>query len=379
MGRVFGLSPRGATLPYVAGRRSLAVAGAATIVAAALLAPLVGALVDSSVKGVNPLEAFLVRELVNFIAAVPALLALLALLRTRQGRALPVSALVWIAAATAAVFAVVRYPLQVAFGIVDLSESPEWLGPEIVWGLMLWPILFAVLWLISQRERIVDAQTVLLDEARRALRDDHEALRSRVFDHLHGTVTSELVVARVRLKDLARETADEELARRMDTIADHIQRIHELEVRRLAHSMVASGLDTSLEDALHELASSCEGMCAVTVRLDAEYRDLDRRIDADTRASLRLTLYRIVEECLSNALRHAHAQNVAIEIQVRPSGRASMVSVHVSSDGDVPADVPDPGVGLRVIRARVAPYDGDVQTSVQQGLFNVRVELSVAE
>lgn len=375
---IFGLSPRAASLRSLANRRSSAVAGAFTVLAAALLAPVVGAVVDNSVKGVNPLGAFLLRELVNLAAAIPAIIALLALLGTRQGRTHHASALAWISAATAAAFAAVRFQLQLMLGIIDLSESPEWLVPEIVFGLMLWPLLFAVLLQASQRKRVFDAQTVLLDEARRALREDHEALRSRVFDHLHGTVTSELVVARVRLNDLAEQAGDSELAGRMHEIADHIRRIHELEVRRLAHTMVASGLDTSLEDALHELATSCTGLCDVQVRVAREYGHLDARVDSDTRAALRLTLYRIVEECLSNALRHAHAQIVTVDVGVQTRARSSFVTMSIASDGDVPAVVPAPGAGLRVIRARVAAYEGSVSTQVDDGRFTVCVELTVS-
>ena len=359
--------------------RPVAITGSVTILVAAALAPLLGSLVDAALKDASPITAFLQRELTNTVAAALAIAVLVLLTRAQSTRLHSLGTLAMISAAAVFTFAAVRFLAQLSVDVLQLARNPQWIGPEILWAVLLWPILLGVLWLVSQREQIVDAQIVLLDEARRALQDDHEELRSRVFDHLHGTVTSELVVARVRLSDLAAEAEDPQLKQRLSAIAAHIQRIHELEVRRLAHAMVASGLETSLDEALRQLADSCEGLCEVGLTFDPAYAGIERELDADARAGLRLTVYRVVEECVSNALRHAHADHVDIAVTTEADGRGPMIHVMVASDGEVPELVPAPGVGLRVIRARIAAYDGALGTDVIDGRFVVRAALHVPQ
>lgn len=378
MGSTFGGTPKRLRRSRPAQNRSILIGGSITVLVAAALAPLLGTVVDTTVKGEQVLVSFGLREATNLIAALVAVLVLTLMTRLIRTRISTLRTIAWISGLTVLTFAVVRFGLQVVVRVVDLAAQAQWVGPELLWAALLWPILFTVLALVGQREQIIDAQTVLLDEARRALQDDHEELRSRVFDHLHGTVTSGLVVSRVRLNDIAADLDDGAVADQVRSIAADLQRLHELEVRRLAHVMVASGLDTSLDEALHQLAASCEGLCEVSVEIDEHYGRVDRAVDADSRAALRLTIYRIVEECLSNALRHAHADHVHVAVSAAQSGRGTDVHVAVTSDGDVPDRTVDPGVGLRVMRARAAAYDGDVQAGVVDGRFVVQADLSVS-
>lgn len=361
------------------GRTSVVtIAGSITILVAAVTAPLLGGFVDFAVNNQDLALTMLLREVSNLIATVAGVLVLFALAGLTR-RPLHQLGVILLHATTAVVaFTIVRFVVQDYVNLLDLTQRPKWMGAEVLWALLLWPILVSIMALVGQREQHVLAQVVLLDEARRALQDDHEALRSRIFDHLHGTVTSELVVARVRLNDVATDTTDERLATRIRNVADNLQRLHELEVRRLAHVMVASGLDTSLNEALHQLAASCEGLCDVRVVISPEYTAIDRNLGDDQRAALRLTVYRIVEECISNALRHGQADHIDIDVAITRSGPVTTLQVTVASDGTLPADPVTPGVGHRVIRARVAAYNGGVETQNTGDRFVLRATLEVA-
>lgn len=352
-------------------------AGLVVIATGTLVAPLFGGIADRSLKDQELLESMLWREFANIGAAIPGITVFLLLTLARRGRPTTLGYLAWSSAVTVAAFGLVRFVLQLMFGITDFGERADFIVPESVRIPMFWLLLFIVRWMVTQRDQLVQAQQVIANEAQRALHDDHEALRSRVFDHLHGTVTSELVVARVRLNDIAEEIDDAVTRERLLEVSGHIRRIHELEVRQLAHAMVASGLDTSLEEAVHGLASSCEGLCDVTIRIDPAFADLDRELDADTRARMRLSAYRIIEECLSNALQHGSADHVDVSVSTQPVGRSSLVTIAVANDGTVPDSPPPPGAGLNVVRARAASHNGTVSTSVRDGRFVVTAELRV--
>ena len=93
--------------------------------------------------------------------------------------------------------------------------------------------------------------------------------------------------------------------------------------------------------------------------------ELDHDLPADVGPSLALTLYRIVQEGLINALRHAHASRVQIELCSDTEG----VKVRITDDGvGLPADWSRPGhFGLRGLKERVASLGGELTVTNEQG------------
>lgn len=83
---------------------------------------------------------------------------------------------------------------------------------------------------------------------------------------------------------------------------------------------------------------------------------LEQQLPARLGTSMTLTIYRIVQEGLMNALRHAHASHVAVRIETRED----RIIVSVLDDGvGFPAGGSRPGsFGLRGLRERVQGLDG---------------------
>ena len=117
--------------------------------------------------------------------------------------------------------------------------------------------------------------------------------------------------------------------------------------------MVASGIDTSLVDALRQLVR-------------------------DSRAAVRLALFRIVEECVNNAIRHGRAQNVAIRITDERRARGHIVGIEVANDGIMPQVQSREGVGFRVLRARAAAFNARV-TTIQNGTLVAETLLETSD
>jgi len=104
----------------------------------------------------------------------------------------------------------------------------------------------------------------------------------------------------------------------------------------------------------------------VTVRVDAGL-DLPRSLD--------LTAYRIVQEGLTNALKHADATSA--EATLRRDG--TCLDVVIRDDGRGPAAGYRPGRGLLGIRERVALFDGTVTDGpAARGGFQVHARLPLA-
>lgn len=133
------------------------------------------------------------------------------------------------------------------------------------------------------------------------------------------------------------------------------------EVRLLAHAMHPRVLDdlglvAAVRRLVREstaLAASSNGVKVVVVAADG--------IDEEIPAAQASVLYRVAQEAVRNALRHAAASN--IEIRIWTEGESA--SLEVSDDGrgfDPDAARTDHGgIGLFTMRERVALVDGELQ------------------
>jgi signal transduction histidine kinase len=86
------------------------------------------------------------------------------------------------------------------------------------------------------------------------------------------------------------------------------------------------------------------------------------------------TLFRCVQESVTNAIRHAGAKNVAIDLSI-PSGGGHVVTVEDDGAG---TDHVRPGYGLRGLEERLARLGGhlEIRTSAGAG-FTLRAFLPV--
>jgi signal transduction histidine kinase len=93
----------------------------------------------------------------------------------------------------------------------------------------------------------------------------------------------------------------------------------------------------------------------------------------DVPAAVDRTVYRIVQESLTNIARHAAAATAAVRIDYRPGA----LVVQVDDDGKAtPGTAPLPGVGLLGMRERVTALGGGLQAAPRrEGGFSVHAEL----
>jgi signal transduction histidine kinase len=85
-----------------------------------------------------------------------------------------------------------------------------------------------------------------------------------------------------------------------------------------------------------------------------------------------LAAYRIVQEALTNCLKHSAATRASVEVDYSQDA----VAVEVTDDGRGPARGPSGGHGLAGMRERVAMYDGELSVGAgAQGGFRVRAVL----
>ena len=357
-------------------RRTQVLYGAALSLVLSLMAPIVGVLADVSIKGQSLTYSLTLRLGINLLTAVATIVCLYFLIGWSRIDPTRPRDLILVGIVTGVVLLVVRVGVLKAVYSREPSSSTNWIPAEASVVLVFAVLLILVLLLVAQRERLSTAERLLSDEARRALHDDSELLRARVFDHLHGTVQSELLVARIRLVDVAEEVSDPETSEALRSIAARLLRVHETQVRAFAHSVVGEGIDAGLADALAVLTVSMEDLCEVTTSISDEFIELERSTPIEISAPAQLAMYRIIEECLVNAIRHGRARNAEVRVDLSDGNRrGSLVEITVSNDGGMPEAEAADGAGMRMMRVRASAYRGTVQAEVVEDRYLVRALL----
>ena len=184
-----------------------------------------------------------------------------------------------------------------------------------------------------------------------------EAERTRIARELHDIVSHSISVVTIQTQAVRRRLGPEHAREAADLAAVEATAREALaEMRRLFGVLRASDESASLapQPGLAELPRLVEkaGGGDVAVRLEVEGEPFDLPPGAD------LAAFRIAQEGLTNALRHAGATEVTVRLRYGPGD----VEVEVLDDGRGlgAADPRAGGHGLVGVRERVALYDGTV-------------------
>jgi len=106
----------------------------------------------------------------------------------------------------------------------------------------------------------------------------------------------------------------------------------------------------------------------VGLELEGELGELPSGVD--------LSAYRIVQEALTNTLKHARASRARVQI----ARRGQELAIDVSDNGSGPAEAAGNGHGLIGMRERVALLGGELEAGAQAGGgFAVRVRLPIGQ
>jgi signal transduction histidine kinase len=267
-----------------------------------------------------------------------------------------------------------RNALQAAIGLVVVVCGMTLLVYEIpdhsTAQLVFLPMDFAIAWLagFALRERAVqvEAAEIRATEAERE-RDAVSRIavaeeRARIARELHDVVAHAvgvmvLQVGAVRHKLPEGLVEDKEALGRVEGAG----RTALAEMRRLLGAMRSDGESPELTpqpglDSLDSLVAEVERAgLPVRLHVDGEEFPLPRAID--------LSAYRIVQEGLTNALKHARASHADVTLRYAPDE----LQIEVRDDGKAGAGNASPGYGLVGIRERVKIYGGEMSAGAADG------------
>ncbi len=214
-----------------------------------------------------------------------------------------------------------------------------------------WQEAAAALQQETERRAVVEAE---LSQVLRHTVADQEAERQRISRELHDTLGQSLTLLQLGLEGVGQvsQTDPDVQARvgQLKALAADVGR----EVNRLAWEIRPTVLDDlGLQTAVRNLLETWSAGCGI--RFDLEMRCGDRRLAPD----IEVTLYRVLQEALTNVVRHADASRVGV--------------ILTFADRQVDMIIEDDGSGFAA-----GTGEGENPPSRRLGLLGIRERLSLA-
>ena len=205
---------------------------------------------------------------------------------------------------------------------------------------------------------IENAGSVQRDALRRAVQAQ-EAERRRLARELHDETGQALTSILLGLAAVERaETAEAARVAAGDLRELVVETLQN--VRRLAVELRPSALDDfGLEPALRRLGQTVKESGALDVQVETRLGSERLLPEVET------AVYRIVQEALTNVVKHASAQRVSIVVTRMPE--KVMVLIEDDGSGFDPDVGPGQGLGLLGMRERVQLLDGSLAIDAQHG------------
>ncbi len=228
---------------------------------------------------------------------------------------------------------------------VDVSLSPVRVEGEM--------LIIAAVRDVTERNRLREWGVSALRAA--------EEERERIALELHDDMAQRLAALLVRLR-LAHQAPDpDERESLMEGMRGEIQECAEA-VRRIARGLRPPALDeVGVVAAIQAHVRALRDSGELTVKVEVERGPGAPRLNRDTE----LALYRVVQEALANAMRHAQAADVIVRIRTGPAGISAMVED--DGRGFDPAQVGLRGLGIVGMRERARNAGGELSIDSHPG------------
>jgi signal transduction histidine kinase len=202
-----------------------------------------------------------------------------------------------------------------------------------------------------------------------------EEERGRIARDLHDEIGQSFTSVLLGLRTFDFHADSQAMHNRVNELATVVNDTLQ-EVRRLARGLRPSVLDhLGLTQAIEQYLEDYQANQPVEVRLETAGEGVEGRFPA----KVEISLYRIVQECMTNIARHAHAQHVIVEFKKV----ADLLLLSIKDDGQGFNSPPDlnnarsgSSMGLLGIAERVAALQGTFQLESSKG-HGTQISISI--
>lgn len=200
-----------------------------------------------------------------------------------------------------------------------------------------------------------------------AMLEGQELERRRVARDLHDGLGGLLAGVKIKLSGIAEKNKtnnDMELYKVISQLDNSVEELRRIARNMMPESLIRYGLETALRDL-------CGSLQSAGSKIDLEVYQLNN----DISQPIQITIYRIVQELLTNAVKHSGADKIIVQC----SQNEDIVFITVEDNGkgfDINNLAVKKGIGLDNIRNRVSLLKGktDIQSTPGEGTtINIEV------
>ncbi|HEY0186797.1 MAG TPA: ATP-binding protein [Cellulomonas sp.] len=275
--------------------------------------------------------------------------------------------------AAGALAAVVRCTLQILLGVYDDPPRALILAELSSGAVVAWvSAALGLSTMLSRRRLRVETAAAAHGElqielALQALQHEEVRVRREVAEGLHGSMQQRLVLVVARLDELAGRlgsgTATEEDLDLLLAVREQIETVREADVQATSRMLYPEQLEVGMVPAIRALLGRIPTTVNTRLGVSDEVRLLDDPADPQLSRAERLLAVRVVEEAVSNALRHGRAQVVDVRVSVVDG----LLEVRVTDDGRGLGGSPGPASGTARLSDRLQLAGGRLQIGAAPG------------
>ena len=191
-------------------------------------------------------------------------------------------------------------------------------------------------------------------QASQAIMEAEENERARIASDLHDGIGQMMSAANLNLSSLKTglsfpdPQSEQDFDRIVSLVDESCRELRNVSHNIMPNALLKGGLASALRDFIHKIDHR-------TIKVNIYTDGLHERLDVNTET----ILYRIIQECVNNVIKHAKANSLDITV-IRDDQEIS-VTVEDNGIGFDTQNQPDGGIGLKNIRSRVNYLRGTVE------------------
>lgn len=194
-----------------------------------------------------------------------------------------------------------------------------------------------------------------------AMLEGQENERERLAADLHDGLAGRLSATRIKLEQLSKKaTSDKvELDNALHNIDDSLSELRNIARNLMPETVLKYGLKAAVEDYCTSISTGVED-----IKFIIQFYDTEANIPKSTL----LTLYRIIQELINNAVKHSQATEVLVQFLIENGN----INITVEDNGQgftFDKESKRGGMGLHNLKTRVAYLNGEIDfdSSVNEG------------
>ena len=197
-------------------------------------------------------------------------------------------------------------------------------------------------------------------EATQAVFEAEEREKLRIARDLHDGVGQLMTAAKMNLSAFYHDLHPKEemykhtVNKIMEIVDDSCR-----EIRTVSHNMIPNALiNSTLSKALNSFVDQLDTH-SIKVHLFTE------GLNGEMNSNMQMMVYRIIQECVNNVMKHADA--TVLDITITKDSNELSLTIEDNGKGYIVADANSDGLGMQTIKARVDYLNGNIEISSTPG------------